>query len=187
MKDIWQKTEKILTEGGIAVVPTDTLYGLCASTFDKKAIEKIYKIKKRDKSKPLIVLISSVEQLKDFGIDLSLLKEGIQGSKGSIFKPKVSILLECKSPKFKYIHRGTGEIAFRLIGKKNKNLYKLISKVGPIVAPSANIEGSKPAINITEAKNYFGDKVDRYVDGGKKTGMPSTLIRVKNNKIEILR
>jgi L-threonylcarbamoyladenylate synthase len=45
MKDGWQKTEKILKEGGIVVVPTDTLYGLCVSAFDKKAIEKIYKIK----------------------------------------------------------------------------------------------------------------------------------------------
>ena len=178
MQQDWLKTEKILKEGGVAVIPTDTLYGLVASAFNKKAIERIYKIKNRDKSKPLIVLISSVSQLKDFGI---------KGDFAKIFQPKVSVLLECKSPKFKYIHRGTGEIAFRLTSKRNKNLYYLISKVGPIVAPSANRESEKPAETIKEAKEYFNSSVDCYIDGGRKIGEPSTLIRIKNGEIEILR
>lgn len=193
MKNNWFKAEKILKEGGIAVIPTDTLYGLVASAFSKKAIEKIYKIKERDKSKPLIVLVSSVEQLKNFGI---------KGDFSSVFLPKVSVLLPCKSLKFKYIHRGTGEIAFRLISQRNKNLHNLIEKVGPIVAPSANKESEEPAETIREAKEYFGpaslsqdgpastqggDKVDCYIDSGEKVGEPSTLIRLKGGKVEILR
>lgn len=178
MQNNWLKIEKILKEGGIAVIPTDTLYGLCASVFNKKAIEKIYRIKKRDNSKPLIVLISSVQQLKDFNIKDDFIR---------MFKPKVSILLECKSSKFKYIHRGTNEIAFRLIGKRNKNLYRLVSSIGPIVAPSANPESFKPSENIKQAKKYFKDDVDYYIDGGKKNGKPSTLVRVRDNKFEILR
>ena len=68
MKQDWLKAEKVFKKGGIVVLPTDTLYGLCISVFDKKDIEKIYKIKERDKTKPLIVLISSVDQLKLFDI-----------------------------------------------------------------------------------------------------------------------
>lgn len=60
MENNWQKAGKILKSDGIAVIPTDTLYGVVGSAMSKKAIEKIYKIKERDKSKPLIVLISSV-------------------------------------------------------------------------------------------------------------------------------
>jgi len=178
MQNNWLKTEKILKEGGVAVIPTDTLYGLVASVFNKRAVEKIYKIKERDKSKPFIVLISSVAQLKDFGIKDDFAK---------IFKPQVSILLKCKSNKFKYIHRGTGEIAFRLISKRNKNLYELINRVGPVVAPSANKESEKPAETRAEAKKYFGESVDLYIDGGKKIGEPSTLIRLKDGKIDVLR
>jgi L-threonylcarbamoyladenylate synthase len=178
MKKDWQKGIKILKEGGIAIIPTDTLYGMVASAFDKKAIEKIYKIKNREKDKPLIVLISSVRQLKDFNI---------KGDFTKIFQPKVSILLECKNHKFKYIHRGTGEIAFRLISKRNKNLYNFLEKVGPIVAPSANRESEKPAETIREAKEYFGNQVDYYLDGSRKIGEPSTLIRLKDGNIEILR
>ncbi len=178
MKQDWLKAEKVFKKGGIVVLPTDTLYGLCISVFDKKDIEKIYKIKERDKTKPLIVLISSVDQLKLFDIKEDFSK---------IFKPKVSVLLLCKISKFKYIHRGTKEIAFRLISKRNKNLYELINKVGPIVAPSCNKESMKPAETIKQAKEYFGNKVDLYIDGGRKIGEPSTLIRVNDGNIEILR
>jgi L-threonylcarbamoyladenylate synthase len=178
MKGNWQKAEKVLKDGGIAVIPTDTLYGLCASVFNKKAVEKIYRIKKRNTSKPFIVLISSVKQLKDFGIN---------GDFSKIFKPKVSVLLKCKGNNLKHIHRGTNEIAFRMIGKKHRGLYDLITKIGPIVAPSANYESDNPAKTIKEARKYFSNNVDCYVDGGEKIGKPSTLVRVSKEGVEILR
>lgn len=177
MRSDWLKAEKVLKDGGVVVIPTDTLYGICASAFDKKAIEKIYKIKNRSKDKPLIVLISSIKDLERFGI---------KGNFPKIFLPKVSVLINC-SDKFKYIHRGTGEIAFRMISKRNKNLFNLVNKVGPIVAPSANPENENPAETIKEARNYFKDRIDCYIDGGKKIGKPSTLIRIKKGNVEILR
>ncbi len=178
MQNNWLKVIKILKNDGVVVLPTDTLYGLIASAFSKKAIDKIYKIKERDKSKPLIVLISKIEDLKKFGI---------KGDFSKVFLPKVSVLLSSRSLKFKYIHRGTGEIAFRLISQKNKNLFNLVEKVGPVVAPSANIESLKPAETIKEARGYFGDNVDYYINGGLRKSKPSTLIRVKNGNVEILR
>ncbi len=177
MQKDWIKAEKVLKDGGIVVIPTDTLYGLCVISFNKKGIEKIYKIKNRGKDKPLIVLISSTSQLKYFNI---------KGNYSKIFIPKLSILLPA-GKKFKYIHRGTNEIAFRLISKRNKYLNNLIEKVGPIVAPSANPENEKPAESINEAKNYFGQNVDFYLDSGRKIGEPSTLVRIINNQIEVLR
>ena len=187
MKSDWIKVEKILKNNGVAIIPTDTLYGLVASTDSKKAVEKIYKIKERDKSKALIVLIHSLKDLEKFGVSLPLLRGSGQRPRGSVFLPGVSILLSCRSLKFKFIHRGTNEIAFRMIGKKHKNLHNLIKKVGPIVAPSANKESDKPAENIKQARGYFGSEVDYYINYGKRVGEPSTLIRIKDNKIEILR
>jgi len=184
MKSDWINAIKILRNGGVGVVPTDTLYGLVASVDSKKAIEKIYRIKERDKSKAMIVLIHSLKDLEKFGIK-------IDKNQAKILKKfwpgEVSILLPCKSLKFKYIHRGTNEIAFRMIDKKHKSLHGLIKKVGPIVAPSANKESDKPAENIKQARGYFGDNVDFYINHGKRIGEPSTLIRVNNDKIEVLR
>lgn len=184
MKSDWQKAKKILENDGLVVLPTDTLYGLVASAFSKKAVEKIYTIKERDKSKALIVLISSLKDLNKFGIKLN--KEEIKFL-NNIWPGKVSVLLTCRGLKFKYIHRGTGEIAFRMIGNKNKDLFSLLGKVGPIVAPSANKESFTPAETRKEAKYYFGDDVNLYINGGRRVGAPSTLVSVKNNKVEILR
>jgi L-threonylcarbamoyladenylate synthase len=180
----YQKAEKFLNNDGVVVLPTDTLYGLVASINSKKAIEKIYKIKERDKNKALIVLISSLKDLNIFGIHID---NGQAKILEKFWPGKVSILLPCKNVKYKYIHRGTNEIAFRMIGQRNKNLYNLLKNVGPIVAPSANKEEGKPAETIKEAREYFADKVDCYINGGEKKGESSTLIRIKNSKIEILR
>ena len=179
MQNDWEKAEKFLKNDGVVVLPTDTLYGIVASINSKKAINKIYTIKNRNRMSPFIVLISSMKDLEIFGIK--------KGDFSKVFLPRVSMLLSCKSSKFKYIHKGTGEIAFRIISKLNKNLFNLLKKVGPVVAPSANPESLKPAETIKEAKEYFGDKVDCYVNGGRKIGEPSTLIRIKDSKIEILR
>lgn len=61
----------ILKSGGVGILPTDTLYGLVASAFDEKAAERIYELRKRTPDKPMIILISSLEDLKTFGIELS--------------------------------------------------------------------------------------------------------------------
>lgn len=175
MKTNWQKAIKILKNDGVGVIPTDTLYGLVGSAFSKTAINRIYKIKNRNKDKKLIVLISSLNDLKKFKIKITKEEAKILEK---FWPGKVSIIL--------------GGLAFRY--PKNKALLEILDKTGPLVAPSANIEGGKPAENINEAKEYFGpastqggDDVDFYLSGGTLKSDPSTLIRIINNKIEILR
>jgi len=159
---------KILKNDGVGVLPTDTLYGLVGSAFSKKAINRIYKIKNRDKNKKLIVLISSIKDLEKFKIKINKEEAKILEK---FWPGKISIIL--------------GDIAFRL--PKNKFLINILKKTGPLVAPSANKEGEKPAENIKEAKKYFEDNVDFYLAGGTLKSGPSTLIKIKDNNIEILR
>jgi L-threonylcarbamoyladenylate synthase len=68
-----------------------------------------------------------------------------------------------------------------------RDLIKLLKKTGPLVAPSANPEGSKPAKIIKEARKYFGNKIDFYVNQGKLDSLPSTLVVIKNGRIIIKR
>ena len=70
---------------------------------------------------------------------------------------------------------------------QNDFLQKLIKVSGPLVAPSANFAGEKPAENIKNAQNYFGDQVGFYIDGGELKGEPSTIIKIESNKIKVLR
>ena len=76
-------------------------------------------------------------------------------------------------------------MAFRLPDKKN--LIDLIKKVGPLVAPSANPEDMSPAKNIKEARRYFGEAVDFYVDEGDLVSGPSTLVKILGDNIEVVR
>ena len=94
---------------------------------------------------------------------------------------KTSIILPCPDEKFHYLHRGSNFLAFRL--PADAPLRQFIYRTGPLVAPSANLEGLPPATTIEEAQNYFGDKVDFYIDGGKMEGSPSKLIKKKAIKL----
>lgn len=174
----WGRAKDVLTHGGVAFIPTDTLYGLVANAFDKRAVERVYKIRGRDKGKPCIVLISSFTDLKKFGIVLtSVQKEFLQ----KVWPGKVSVVLPCKLKKFEYLHRGTQTIALRMIGPRNKNLFNMLKNIGPLVAPSANPQGMPPARTRREGRKYFGKAVDAYVCVGTRDSKPSTLVEFKKD------
>ena len=176
MEEISQKEiVSTLKRAGIGVLPTDTLYGVVGSALSKKAVARIYKVRKRDLKKPLIILIHSISDLALFDIVLtSKEKKTLAG----IWPGKVSVLLSCAHKRFTYLHRGTNMLAFRV--PADVVLRTLLKKTGPLVAPSANREGMLPAQTIGDALRYFGEHVDFYSDGGKRGGKPSTLIAFEN-------
>lgn len=189
LKFFSSRTITILKKGGIGVIPTDTIYGLVSSALNKKTVEKIYRLKNRNSKKPLIILIGDISDLKKFGINLT---PNTYNLKPETWPPKTSILLPCPSAKFKYLHRGTKTLAFRLPASRSlqpttHNLKTFLKKTGPLVAPSANLEGQPPAKTAKEAKKYFGDKVDFYVDGGYLGGKPSLLLKPRGSKFKIIR
>lgn len=179
---------KIFKKGGVAVLKTDTLYGILGQALNQKTVERIYKIKGRNKSKPFIILISNISDLRKFGVQVdtqtkTILKNYWPG-KTSVILP-LSDKRQAIGDKLKYLHRGKKSLAFRMPAKKS--LINILEKSGPLVAPSANPEGLPPAENISEAKKYFGEEVDFYLSGGKADSKPSKLIAIKNGKIIVLR
>lgn len=177
------KLAQDLKSGKIGVIPTDTIYGIVGSALIPKTVERIYKLKKRDTGKPFIILISSSEDLKIFNISISV---KIEQFLKKIWPGKVSVILDLpEKNNLKYLHRGTNSLSFRL--PDNPSLIKLLKISGPLVSPSANLEGEKESESIDQAKKYFGGNVDFYIDGGKIKSKPSTLIKIKNNEITILR
>ncbi|HBB36412.1 MAG: hypothetical protein UX02_C0004G0039 [Candidatus Moranbacteria bacterium GW2011_GWC1_45_18] len=173
---------KLITSHNIGVIPTDTIYGVAASAWSKKAVARAYKIMKRNSKKPFIILIRSIKDLDKFHVTLDKKTKNILKQ---IWPGKVSAVLPVKSAKFHYLHRGTKTLSFRI--PKKPSLAKLLKKTGPLISSSANPEGKKPAQTISEARKYFGDRVDFYVSGGKMNLLPSTLIGIKNGKISVIR
>lgn len=155
-----------LKAGGIGVIPTDTIYGVVGSALNPGTVERIYKLRKRATDKQFIILISKLSDLKKFNV--SLIMKQIKFLK-KIWPNPVSVVLP----------RGKKSLAFRM--PRDKWLINLLKKVGPLVAPSANPAGKKPAETINEAKKYFEERVDFYVDGGKIKSKPSTLIQLNDD------
>lgn len=165
-----------------AVIPTDTLYGIVCTARSEDAVEKLYRARGRDLAKPCIILIADISELKNFGIQVSSLDEQ---ALSTYWPGKVSVVFDCVSDKWTYLHRGTKSLAFRI--PDDEELRTLLRNTGPLLVPSANTEGMPPAHTIEEAKNYFGDQVSVYVDAGYQDSLPSTVARLRNGVWETLR
>lgn len=183
---------EVLKRNGVVVMPTDTIYGIVGKADNPFVVNRIYNIRKRAPNKPCIILIGVVDELENFSIHLS--EEQKRVIKGywlldhtQDFQPRpVSIVLDCPGDQFEYLHRGTKTLAFRL--PTQESLRNLLKETGPLIAPSANIEGLPPARNIKEAQKYFSDSVDLYIDGDILTDRPSKIIQIhKDGSVIILR
>ncbi len=173
----WDEAKRALLKSGVAVLPTDTIYGLHCLATNKAGVERIYKLKGRDASKPFILLISSLDDLELFGVKLddkltALLKDYWPGP-NSIILPIPDTV-----GKFVYLHRGTNSLAFRL--PAYKHLSKLLHQSGPLVSTSANPSGQPPAPDVPTAKAYFSNSVDFYLDVGKLTNPPSCIYKLSD-------
>ncbi len=179
----YQDLVKTIRKGGVGILPTDTIYGLVGLALAPVTVERIYKLKKRSDGKPFIVLIGSWQDLEKINVEITPDQKKILKK---VWPGPVSVVLPCDNPRLAYLHQNKN-LAIRWA--KNNFLNRLIKKTGPLVAPSANPEGLKPAETITEAKKYFGAEVDFYFanNGKRLTGQSSTLIEIKNGKINILR
>ncbi len=162
---------EILKQGGVGVLATDTLYGLVGSALERATVERIYAIKRRDGTKPLIVRVPSIDSIETFGVVLS---DSLRERLSEYWPGAYTIVLPTIDQEFEFLTRGKDTIALRV--PNDERLREILLETGPLVAPSANPEGESPAATIEEALRYFGDSVDFYQDGGEPSGKASTII-----------
>ncbi len=168
-----QNLMTVLKNGGIAVVRTDTLYGIIARADDEAAVARVYAVKHRAPHKSCVILVGSPSQA--YG-DVEELEKDIK----EMSEAPTSFLLDAAHAP-RWLLRQNTYLAHRLPAVSW--LRRVASEVGPLVAPSANPEGRPPARTIEEAKAYFGDLIDCYVDGGEvpEDTPPSRLIRIESD------
>lgn len=178
--DVAKCADQLQKPGAVGVIPTDTIYGLVARAGDEAAVARLYKLKRRE-TKPGTIIAASIEQLEELGLKHRYLKAVEQFWPGAI-----SVIIPCSDPALAYLHRGKMSLAVRL--SADQNLQKLLKHTGPLVTSSANHPGEPPANTVTEARAYFGNEVDFYIDGGDLSDhKPSTIIRIIDDAIEIIR
>jgi L-threonylcarbamoyladenylate synthase len=178
-KDI-DKVVQVLKEGGIVCAPTDTIYGLLADADNRKAVERLYELR-RPSGRPFIVLIPDVEDALNFDIRMPRLGFALLGF-------GLTVIFQKRTTIPTYLTRWRKSLALR-VPSQGTFITKLMKEFGgPLVAPSANPEGMPPARDVKEAMDYFGDKIDLYVRGAKLEGKPSTIVKFVSDKaIKIVR
>ncbi|HSX29007.1 MAG TPA: L-threonylcarbamoyladenylate synthase [Candidatus Saccharimonadales bacterium] len=173
------KLVELLQKGSVGVIPTDTVYGLCAVASNKAAVERMYALKNREQ-KPGTLIAATIEQLVALGVD-----EQRARSVARLWPNAVSVIIPAPE-RLAYLHQELASLAVRI--PKEEALHQLLVVTGVLVTTSANRPGEPPANNLDEAKAYFGDTVDFYVDGGDFSGhAPSTLVRLTDNGMVVLR
>jgi len=179
-----KKAKEYLDKNCCIGVPTETVYGIAANAYSNYAVKKIYKLKKRPKSNPLIVHYSNINDLrKDCLINDNFLKLYKKFSPG----PLTYVLNLTKNSKIsKVVTNKKNNLAVRF--PKHLTFRKLLGKLDyPIAAPSANITTKLSAVKATDIKEDFGNKIKYILDGGKcKIGVESTIIDLRK-KTTILR
>ena len=179
-----KKAEKYLNKNYCIGVPTETVYGLAANAYSNYAVKKIFLLKKRPKSNPLIVHYSNISDLKkDCLINYNFLKLYKKFSPG----PLTYILsLKKKSKISKIVTNKDKNLAVRF--PKHKIFKKLLNKLNyPLAAPSANISTRLSSVQASDVKEEFGNSIKYVLDGGRcNIGLESTIIDL-TNRPQILR
>lgn len=184
-KSISEITE-ILKNRGVAVFPTDTVYGIGTIFNNSDGINRIYKIKKRDISKPIIALISDIKHLEKL-VDLE--KENVKNIMEIIKKywpGELTIVFNAdKNNENNFSKDNT--VGVRI--PKEPMLLNIIEACGGIIlTTSANISGENSPVKISDISDNLLEKVDFILDDGTiSNGIPSTVIKYTDNKIAVLR
>lgn len=178
--DHFEKSLQVLQQGGTILFPTDTIWGIGCDATNEIAVDKVYSLKKRDKSKPLIVLASDIEMVKKYVMHVH---------------PKLETLLQYHTRPITVIYDHQDGLPKNVISKDNtigiripqdnfcRELIKSFGK--PIVATSANISNEAFPKNFGEITSNVISKVDftiPYRQNDSNFLPPSAIVRLSPNE-----
>lgn len=159
-----KQAAKVLVGGGLVIIPTETVYGIAVNFLDKKALDRLYEIKKRPKDKPFAILIAQKSKAEEFAVNISVAGYKLMHK---FWPGPLTIIL--KSP-------DQAKVGLRM--PDNRVALEIISQSGvPVACPSANIADMPAPINFEQAIKDMDGLVDLAVNSGEaKLGLESTII-----------
>lgn len=167
----------------LAIVPTDTVYGIIGDALDEAVIHKVYEAKKRDYSKPLILMVSDISMLKKYVLEINDLEQRLIER---FWPGKLTILFKKNELISDLITSGSDLVGIRF--PDNKELVDVIKKLDkPLISTSCNISTRDVITNVILIEKELLDKISYVYDCGEMSDVSSTIVQVVDNKINILR
>ena len=176
------KAKEALNNHGVIAFPTETVMGLAVYYDDRTAYDKLNRIKRRPEDKPYTMMVKDIYQIDKYAIIDERIKKVIKA-----FMPgPITLLLSAKDDLPSWVTHNSGVIGIRIPENEiGLALLKVLDK--PILVPSANRSGEKPAINSKEVEVIFHNEVDFIISGEAGLAKPSTIISMLNNEMKVVR
>lgn len=174
----------ILKHDGIVIFPTETVYGIGGNALSDDVVDRIYDVKQRPREKAINILVSSKDKIEKYAIINSNLERKLIDK----YMPgPITIILEKKENFGRSFTANNDTIGVRI--PDCNIIQKILKRIDfPLIAPSANISGKPSGIDAEDIVKDFDGKVDAIIDGGRaKLASSSTIVKVENEKINILR
>lgn len=176
--------DEIIKQGGVIAFRTDTFYGLGADPFNARAVERIRMLKGREDNKPILLLISDLDQIDRV---ISERTREFTALAEKFWPGPLTIIGTANTKLPAGITAGTGTVGVRL--PADEAVRELVrAGGGALTATSANPAGREPARSAAEVQNYFPAGIDLVIDGGEVTVTePSTVVDATTSPPRIVR
>ncbi len=170
-----------IKKGNLVITPTDTVYGILADALNKEAIDKVFIAKKRE-NKPLLIIMTK-DMLDTYIEDISPLEQELINR---YLPGKLTILLKKNKLVDDSVTCGSPLVGVRI--PNHSGLLEIIQRVGhPLISTSANISNQETITSVEKIDPDLLKYISFIEDGGIIKESSSTIIQVKDNRIQILR
>ena len=175
---------RVLRDGGVVSVPTDTLYGLAASAVDESAVERLYRIKRRPRGVPLPILLADPADMREYGVDVPELAWSLAAT---FFPGPLTLVLRSAGNLPDAVTGGLSTVAVRVPGHWVPR--EVVRKLGaPITGTSANRSGTPGPTTADGVREQLGNDIDYVIDAGRcPGGVASTVLDVSGPTPLVLR
>jgi len=174
-EELIRQAAKVLVDGGLVIIPTETVYGIAANALNKKALERLYKIKNRPKDKPFSMLIAQENKVQEYCRDVPVAAYKLMHK---FWPGPLTVILKSTSQ---------GKVGLRM--PDNPVALAIIHQSAvPLVCPSANISDQPAPSNFEQAIKDMDGLVDLAIDAGlAKVGLESTVVDLSCEPPQIVR
>ena len=171
-----------LDSSKVIAFPTETVMGLGVYFDDFIAYQNLNAIKNRPEDKPYTMMVADRDDIEKYAFIDDRAKKIIH----SLMPGEVTLLLKAKNNVPSYVTHGTGVIGIRI--PNLDDLRGFLRAIGrPLLVPSANKSGEKPAMSSSEVKQIFTDELGYVFNGEANSGRPSTIIDLSGDEVKIIR
>ncbi len=177
-----ERAVQLLSDGGVIAYPTDTYYGLGCDLFSKKAIEKLYQLKERNRKKPLSFLVPDLSDVAKY----ALVSNFAYRTMKSLTPGPFTFILPATRQVPEMMMTKQKQVGIRVPDAPLARA--LAAGLGhPIVTTSATNRDGEPLIDPKDIKEVLGHGLDLILDGGVMENEPSTVLSLIGDELEVLR